>query len=93
MIEGSAEGIEPHKLFSFHQMWRRVSMLGRGVMGLSEFDACSATLAVARFKRYKQLILTTKKTCTLQTNCCAKKYPTKCGLSVAYSMNNRKRQQ
>ena len=30
-------------------------------MSFSEFDACSSTLAVARFKRYKRRILTTKK--------------------------------
>jgi hypothetical protein len=30
-------------------------------MSFSEFDACSATLAIARFKRYKRRILTPKK--------------------------------
>jgi hypothetical protein len=30
-------------------------------MGFSEVDACSSTLAVARFKQYKRRILTTKK--------------------------------
>ena len=30
-------------------------------MSFSEFDACSPTLAVARFKRYKRRILTPKK--------------------------------
>jgi hypothetical protein len=30
-------------------------------MSFSEFDACSSTLAIARFKWYKRRMLTTKK--------------------------------
>jgi hypothetical protein len=63
------------------------------LMSFSEFDACSSTLAVTWFKRYKRRILTTQKTCTQQNNCCAKKYRPKWRIYGAYSMNNRKRQQ